>query len=617
MSNNTDGKITALYERLSSDDGTADESNSIQNQKILLEQYAHANGFTNIRHYTDDGISGLRFDDHPSYVRMMEDIENGLVSACLIKDMSRLGRDHIRVGLSMETMRINEVRLIAVTDGVDTSKGDDDFMPFRNIMHEFYAKDSSKKVKAAYRAKGMSGKPIASVPVYGYKKHPDNKDFWIIDEEAAAVVRRIFGMVMEGHGLYHICCTLTREKVLAPSYYQAINGTGKWLNRKLPDPYTWNMVTVDRLLKKREYCGDIVNFKTSKHYKDKRGKWNDEKDWVIFESVHEAIIDRVTFENVQRIYKSTKKVRADKNGQHHPLAGLLFCSDCGNKMYIFREGNKGRSEGKPYAQCGHYRGSHEVIAHHYKPLCRVSRRITLESLMEVVRNTIKLVADYAKSDKEGFEKMLRELLAKEQTDEVKAKQKRLIISEKRHAELNTLLNKIYEDNALGRLDTERYDSLSQTYGQEQKALIQEIAELKTDVEKFEDGTTRSRRFTELVNRYTDFTELTSAMIHEFVEKIVVHERPNRFTETPQQVDIHFNFIGEFVSPFPDPEPTEEEIVAQKKREREREYNRRKYQKRKDNGTYLMYYERDKARRKAKKEANKNNNATGDKDEGSN
>jgi len=612
---NTESKFTALYERLSSDDGTSDESNSIQNQKILLEQYAHENGFTNIRHYTDDGISGLRFDDRPSYVRMMEDIENGLVSTCLIKDMSRLGRDHIRVGLAMETMRINEVRLIAVVDGVDTSKGDDDFTPFRNIMHEFYAKDCSKKVKSAYRAKGMSGKPIASLPIYGYKKHPDNKDVWIVDEEAAAVVRRIFNMVMEGHGLYHICYTLTQEKILAPAAYLTSKGTGKWLNRSLPDPHTWNLTTVDRLLKKREYCGDIVNFKTSKHYKDKRSKSNDEKDWVVFEDVHEAIIDRVTFENVQRIYKSTKKVRAEKGGKHHPLAGLLFCSACGNKMYIFRESKKGKKAGKSYAQCGKYRGSYDKIAHHYNPLCPVSCRITVESLLEVVRATIKVVADYAKSDKDGFEKMLRELLAKEQTVEIKAKRKRLIFCEKRHIELNTLLNKIYEDNALGRLDEERYKSLSQTYGQEQKELVQEIAKLREDVEMFEDGNIRSRRFAELVNRYTDFTELTPSMLHEFIEKIVVHERVDRYSHTPQQVDIHFNFIGEFVSPHPEPEPTEEELAAQKKREREREYNRRKYQKRKDAGTHLVYYERQKARKQAEK-LNNNHNANGENKEGS-
>jgi hypothetical protein len=432
-------------------------------------------------------------------------------------------------------------------------------------------------------------------------KSPDNKDFWIIDEEAAAVVRRIFGMVMEGHGLYHICCTLTHEKVIAPGYYQASKGTGKWLNRKLPDPYTWNMVTVDRLLKKREYCGDIVNFNTTKHYKDKHGKWNDEKDWVVFENVHEPIIDRVTFENVQRIYQSTKKVRANKNGKHHPLAGLLYCADCGNKMYIFRaEKNKGGK--RPYAQCGHYRGSYDNIQHHYRPLCRKSRRITVDSLLELVRNTIKAVADYAKSDKEGFEKTLKDLLAKEQTGEVIANQKRLAVCEKRHAELNTLLNKIYEDNALGRLDTERYESLSQTYGQEQKTLVAEIAMLQADVKKVEDGNTRSRRFTELVNRYTDFTELTPVIIHEFIEKIVVHERVDRFSHTPQQVDVHFNFIGEFVSPHADPEPTEEELAAQKKAERNREYNRRKYQKRKEAGTHLVYYERQKERDKAKKEA---------------
>ena len=222
--------------------------------------------------------------------------------------------------------------------------------------------------------------------------------------------------------------------------------------------------------------------------------------------------------------------------------------------------------------------------------------------MEVVRNTIKAVADYAKSDMEGFEKFLRELLAKEQTDEVRAKQKRLAVCEKRHAELNTLLNKIYEDNALNRLDTERYESLSQTYGQEQKALVTEITGLQGDVRKHEDGNIRSRRFAELVNRYTDFTELTPAMIHEFIEKIVVHERVDKYSHTPQQVDIHFNFIGEFVSPYADPEPTEEELAAQKKAEREREYNRRKYQKRKAAGTHLVYYERQKERDKAKKEA---------------
>ena len=592
------GKITALYERLSVDDGSMDESNSIQNQKILLEQYAEKHGFTNIRHYTDDGISGLRFNDRPGYVRMMDDIEDGKVAVCLVKDVSRLGRDHLRVGLCMETMRICGVRLISVNDDVDTLHGENDFTAFKLLMHEFYAKDISKKIKSAFKAKGMSGKPMTSLPIYGYVKCPNDKHKWVIDPEAAAIVRRIFQMSLNGMGLYQICTVLHEEKVPNPGHYHSLKGIGRHKNSPVKDPYVWHIITVERMLKKREYCGDIVNFKTSKHFKDKNSTFNDESHWVIFENVHEPIIDRVTFENVQRSVIANKRKRTPVSSGRHPLAGLLYCSDCSGKMYIYN--NKQR----PYGRCENYRRTFERIQHSRYIACNSSHYIAVDNLLELVRRTIKAVADYAKFDKAGFERTLEELLAKEQTAEVKAKQKRLADCRRRHAELEILHNKIYEDYALNRLSEQRYESLSQTYGQEQETITKKMNSLLTAVERFEDSNTRSRRFTELVNRYTDFTELTPAMIHEFIEKIVVHERDEGFVKvTPQQIDIHFNFIGEFIAPTVDYQPTQEEIENQERIVNNREKNRRNYMKWKGSEGQKAHLERKKAKKQADNAAN--------------
>jgi DNA invertase Pin-like site-specific DNA recombinase len=576
-------KITALYERLSSgDEGRDGDSNSIKNQKLQLENYAKAQGFSNIRHYTDDDESG-RFFDRSGYVRMMEDVENGIVSVCIMKDMTRWGRDYLQVGNAMETFRRNNVRFIAINHGIDSIRPETlEMAPFINIMSEWYAKDCSTKIKSAYRTKGMSGKPL-SPPPYGYMKSPDRKDFWIVDEEAAAVVRKIFQLTMEGMGLFQICCYLTESKISVPAYYQAMRGTGKWVNRTIKDPYSWNLMTVERMLKNREYCGDIVNFKTSKHLKDKHATYTDESEWVIFENVHEPIIDRETFENVQRVYKSMKRKRADKQGKHHPLAGLLYCSDCGGKLYVFIPEKNGR---EPFAQCGNYRKAYERIERHYHTICPKSRRTIIKNILELVRDTIKGIADYARIDKAALEKAVRELLAAQQTGEVKAKQKRLTVCLNRHGELERLLNKIYEDNALGRLPEKRYESLLETYGQEQETLEAEIAEIRSAVEKYEDDNGRTERFMKLVERYTDFEEITPIMIHEFVEKIVVHSREKPMVQSsPQKVEIHLNFIGEFELPNVEREPTAEELAEQERLEKERERNRVRYIKRKADGYY--------------------------------
>jgi hypothetical protein len=309
------------------------------------------------------------------------------------------------------------------------------------IRTEWYAKDCSKKVKSAYKTKGMTGKPLC-VPPYGYIKSPDNKDFWIIDEEAAAVVRLMFQLSMQGNGLFQIACYLTENKISVPTHYQALRGTGKWTKREIKDPYSWNITTVERMLKNREYCGDVVNFKTTKHLKDKHSTYTDESERVIFENVHAPIIDRETFENVQRISQSMKRKRADKQGNLHPLAGLLYCSECGGKMYVFVPEKNGKS---PFAQCGNYRKAYERIEHHYNIACATSRRIIVDNILELVRDTIKRIADYAKMDNAALEKSIRKMLAAQQTDEVKAQQKRLSVCRIRYSELERLLNKIYED----------------------------------------------------------------------------------------------------------------------------------------------------------------------------
>jgi hypothetical protein len=454
--------------------------------------------------------------------------------------------------------------------------------PFINIMSEWYAKDCSKKVKSAYRTKGMSGKPL-SPPPYGYMKSPDRKDFWIVDEEAAAVVRQVFRLTLEGKGLFQIACHLTESKIPVPARYHAMKGVGKWVNRPLKDPYSWNINTVERMINNREYCGDVVNFKTTKHLKDKRATYTDKSEWVIFENVHEPIIDRVTFENAQRVYKSLKRKSADKQGNLHPLAGLLYCSECGGKMYVFVSEKNGK---QPYAQCGNYRKAYTRIKHHYNNGCATSRRIIVANILELVRDTIKGIADYAKIDKAALEKAVRQLLAAQQTDDVKTQHKRLVACENRHGELERLLNKIYEDNALGKLPEARYESLLKTYGGEQETLETEMAEIRSAVEKYEDGDGRAERFMKLVERYVDFEEITPAMIHEFVEKIVVHAKDERYVKTSsQRVEIHLNFIGEFELPSAEREPTPEELAEQERVEKEREYNRRRYLKRKANGYY--------------------------------
>ena len=329
-------KITPLYERLSHDDELNGESNSISNQKSMLEDYARRNGFPNPTHFTDDGISGTRFD-RPGFNAMMEEVEAGRVEAIIIKDMSRLGRDYLKVGQIMEILRIKGVRLIAINDGVDSINGDDDFTPFRNIMNEYYARDTSKKIKSVFKAKGMSGKHLTGTVIYGYL-WDEKREHWFVDEEAAAVVKQIFRLTMEGFGPYQISQLLKQQKVEIPSVHLARYGEGVNKNKTVKDIYGWGSSTIVNILKKREYLGHTINFKTRKHFKDKKSHYVDESEWTIFENTHEAIIDQETFDNVQRIRGNVKRY-PDGWGEAAPLTGLLYCADCGAKMYVHRMNN--------------------------------------------------------------------------------------------------------------------------------------------------------------------------------------------------------------------------------------------------------------------------------------
>ena len=417
-------KITALYSRLSVGDEDRDggESNSIQNQKIFLENYVRGQHLTNIRHYIDDDESG-RFFDRSAYSRMMDDVENGKIGVCIMKDLTRWGRDYLQVGNAMEIFRRNNVRFIAVNNGIDSEKPDTlEFAPFINIMSEWYAKDISKKVKTGIKTKGMSGKPIVTEAPYGYVKDPDNKDFWIIDEEAAEVVRLIFRLFIGGKNRNQIAVYLTQEQIPTPTFYMKDRGRGTCKNKTLNEDNRckWNKVTLTNILTRQEYCGDVVNFKTTKHFRDKHNHYVDRSQWHITENVHEPIISRSDFETVQRILENAPVRRPNGDGEIHPLSGLLFCKDCGAKMHIridYRNGGK-----RHVAYCSEY---HKGKAKN--PKCHSPHIMDADLLMQTIAEVLKKIEDYSISNRAEFEALVKKNLAMQQTDQTKKQQKRMCV----------------------------------------------------------------------------------------------------------------------------------------------------------------------------------------------
>ena len=592
-------KITALYERLSRDDFGKDddqqrESNSISNQKAMLEEFAARQGFTNIVHFTDDGISGTCFD-RPGFLAMMKEVEAGNVEYLCIKDMSRMGRDYLKVGQIMEILRQRGVRLIAINDGVDSARGDDDFTPFRNIMNEYYARDTSRKIRSTFQSKGKSGKHLTGTVIYGYLWN-EARDQWLVDPEAADVVKRIFAMTIDGYGPYQIASKLKEEKVLIPSAYLARHGEGVNKNKTFKDVYGWGSSTICNILEKREYLGHTINFKTRKHFKDKKSHYVPEDEWTIFENTHEPIIDQQTFDLVQKIRGNVRRY-PDGWGEAAPLTGLLYCADCGGKMYVHRTNN-----GKRISQytCSQY--SKVPVG----KLCTTQHRINEDVVLSLVSEMLKAIAEYAKHDRAEFVRVVQEAQSSQQTAEVKKQRIRLATAKQRVSELEVLLCKIYEDNILGKLSDSRYATLDAQYEKEQTELTAEISVLEKAIKSYEKHEKDADRFIALIDKYENFDKLTIAMLNEFIEKILVHERDRKGSiQTTQEVEIYFNFVGRFVPPaFGEVELTPEELEEIRKREERKDRLHQNYLKRKANGKQKEYEERTKAKKKAEIEARK-------------
>lgn len=569
----TEGKITALYERLSRDDELSGDSNSVINQKIQLEEYAANHGFTNCVHYTDDGWSGGNFE-RPSWKRMIADIEAGKVGCVLAKDMSRIGRDYLQVGYFTEIVfRQNHVRFIAIGNGIDSENpGTSEFAPFINIMSEWYLRDLSRKQRAAIKVKGESGKPTTNCAIYGYVKDPNDKYRWLIDEEAAAVVRRIFALTIDGHGPYDIARILFNDKVEAPAVYQARHGRGTWKSREeFPNPYNWSGFMVGQILSKPEYMGHTVNFRSHKEsYKDKQMIRHAPEDWLVFENAHEAIVDKGTWELAQSLRQTPRRI--DHIGEANPLTGLVYCSDCGAKMYNHRSPGKegtGKSYPSDFFDCSTYTLSRqkrfEACRGHY---------ITTKALRMLVLETIRAAATQAVKDEAAFIRKVREASDIRQAEAAKGIRRQLNKDRKRHSELDGIIKKLYESYAVGRISEERFEALLADYEQEQKALKQSVAEAEAGLSAFEQDSARVEQFLALAKKYTDFSELTTPMINEFIDKIVVHAPDRSDGDRVQEVDIYLKFIGKF--DLPAPELTEEELKEQERLRKERIRSRERY-----------------------------------------
>ena len=527
-------------------------------------------------YYLDDGISGTRFD-RPAFIEMMEAIEDGRIGTVLVKDMSRLGRDYLKVGQIVEMFRQKDVRLIAVNDGTDTLHGDDDFLPFRNIMNEWYAKDTSKKIRSTFKAKGEAGKHVASSPPYGYMKDPDDKNRWIVDEKAAEVVRRIFQLTLEGKGPFQICKILEADKVEIPAYHQQKLGMGLWQNRELKYPYRWTSSSVASILTRKEYLGHTVNFKTRKHFKDKKSHYVAQKYWQIFEDTQEPIIDEETFENAQKCRTGIKRY-PNGWGEPHPLDGKMVCHDCGGLMYCHRTSN-----GKKVAQyvCAKY-GKQPVGTY-----CSSGHRINADAVMEIVRDTLKYLKTTIDENPEEFIEHITQTEADNRNAEAKKKQDRLKVCRKRVDELERLICKIYEDNALGKMPESRYETLVRQYSNEQNILNEEIEGIEDFLSEVEENRKSGKRFVNLMSRYNDFEEITPFMVSEFIDRIEVHERDRKGSvQTTQKIDIYFNFIGNYSMP-------EKELTEAEKAEIERingikDKRHQAYLKRKESGKQKIY-----------------------------
>lgn len=585
-------KITALYERLSRDDEQVGDSNSIKTQKTMLEAYAEQHGYTNIVHYTDDGYSGGSFD-RPDWKRMMNDIEEGKVGTVIAKDMSRIGRNYLEVGYYTEVVfRQRDIHFIAIANGVDSdNQGSSEFAPFLNVMNEWYLRDCSRKIKASKQVLGNSGGHLSAHAAYGYRKDPEDKHHWLIDEEAAPTVKRIYQLCIEGKGTMEIARILQRDKVESPAYYQARHGFGRYKNNlEALNPYDWSSNTVKDILKRPEYMGYTVNFRTtSKSYKEKKNIINTPDKWAVFENTQEAIVDSETWHLAQKLIGTPR--RSDTIGEANPLTGLVFCADCGAKMYNHRSRPYTNQDGRKIPGFDGYDCStHKLSRRRVEGSC-CSHHISTKALRELILYTIREVSRFAIADKEAFMKKVQEASAIQQEQSVKEIKRKLNKDKHRFDELNVLYKKLYESYAVGRIPEDKFEALSGEYLAEQKTLEGEIAEAERQINEFTANKSNAEAFLALAEKYTDFTELTTPMLNEFVDKILVHAPQRVGRDRVQDVEIYLNFIGKFDAPVEEREPTAEELEQQRIKQywkdrywkvRDKELARRKRKKQEDN-----------------------------------
>ena len=526
--------VTALYCRLSRDDELQGDSNSIINQKKILQKYALDHGWKNIRFYIDDGISGTTFN-RPGFQEMIADIEAGIVQRVIIKDMSRLGRDYLQVGMYTEIMfPEHDVHFIAVNDGVDSKQGDNEFTPFRNIINEWYAKDTSKKIRAVMKVKGNAGEHLTTNAPYGYMKDPANPKQWVRDNDAANVVYDIGLYVMDGYGPSQIARLLKQRKILTPAAYYESKGINCNVKPQ-DDPYGWNASTVAHILDRwREYLGHTVNFKTTKKsYKSKKKIQNPESEWVIFENTHEPIWTESIADAV-RLARQTRR-RPTKMGEMGMFSGMMFCADCGSIMYQCRATGFRREQ--EYYLCAGYRKSRDICGSTHSILTVILEELILQNLCKVV--------SYAREQEDQFVKMVMDMDEKERSKGLAKKKKLLTDAEKRISELDRIFKHLYEDNITGKLTDERFKKLSADYEAEQAALQTQANSLREEIQEEESKCANVERFLSIVRKYTEIPELTPHILHEFVEKIVVHAAtdPHSKTNRKQEVDIYYKGIG--------------------------------------------------------------------------
>lgn len=547
QSNNKKSRdVTAfLYERLSRDDNLEGESYSIGNQKKLLAKVAKEKGYTNLVHFLDDGISGVTMD-RPGFVEMIRQLEQGKAAAVFVKDLSRLGRNYIEVGrLTEEFFPDHDIRLVAVSDNIDTAEGENELAPIRNLFNEWYARDISKKRRISNKIKGNAGEPMGQPP-YGYIKNPNDPKHWIVDDEAAQVVRRVYSMTLEGFGTEQIAAQLEKDDVLTPRAYWLTKGIKRPGKGKQQPPTKWNSSTITKILSLQEYCGDILNFKTySKSYKNKKRIDNDRENWVVFQDVHEAIIERAVYEQVQQKRGKIRKRRTN-NGEHNMFSGLLVCADCGSNLHFHF--NQGNPEIK-YFNCSNYKGN--------RGTCTSTHYVRVDFLKEVVLGEIRRLTKFASLYEDEFVKaVIGHSQQAEQTDR-KLKEKELRTLLARDEELDGLFERIYEDNVSGKLSDDRFAKMSRRYEDEQKELAEKIKKLRSEIEKQSSRSMTTDMFIGLVRKYTRARKLTPRMLNELIEKIEVFNVEKIDGVWEQRLRIHYNCVGTIeiptVLPLPIPE----------------------------------------------------------------